>query len=423
MGGSPCFTCVDKFRKDTWQELKGQPFRDDSFTDHDWQRHLTWRRYIPEPSVSGVVALTLAPVWMWSVLVSMCLGLYATYAEPNGAPNVSGHKDLITPFSLTSFALSLLMLFKTNSSYSRWWEARTLWGSGYITVRSILRLVISFVGRDTPHLVAPLYRWTAALMPAMAAYLRQREHYIDEHLKGVLLPAELDYLRTRLKGGIPPIAVLQIMSRLLDQAQLADMERQQLEHLLNQFDIIIGGNERILKQAVPYAYNRHTHRFILCYITFLPFAFWPLFKWFTLPVMALFTFLITGAENVGVQIEEPHRVLPLNQICAGSLRALRLMMADLDSSAAMAASSAAGCDASLAPPAVMVHLGGERPHKGDGEQGGAAAGGDGDSSWANGPAGPGHRQVELSAPSAGSTLAAAQPASHDPAWSMSNGRV
>ncbi len=43
--------------------------------------------------------------------------------------------------SLTSFALSLLMLFKTNSSYGRWWEARTLWGSGYIAVRSILRLV------------------------------------------------------------------------------------------------------------------------------------------------------------------------------------------------------------------------------------------------------------------------------------------
>lgn len=52
-----------------------------AFTDQDWQRHLTWRRYIPEPSVSGVVALTLAPVWMWSVLVSLALGLYATYAE------------------------------------------------------------------------------------------------------------------------------------------------------------------------------------------------------------------------------------------------------------------------------------------------------------------------------------------------------
>ena len=73
---------------------------------------------------------------------------------------------------------------------------------------------------------------------------------------------------------------------------------------------------------------RHTHRFILVYITFLPFAFWSLFGWFTLPIMAVFTFLLCGVENVGVQIEEPHRVLPLNQICASGLRALRFMMAD-----------------------------------------------------------------------------------------------
>ncbi len=38
--------------------------------------------------MSGVVALTLAPVWMWSVLVSMCLGLYATYAEVRAGSSV-----------------------------------------------------------------------------------------------------------------------------------------------------------------------------------------------------------------------------------------------------------------------------------------------------------------------------------------------
>lgn len=61
-----------------------------AFTDSDWQRHLTWRRYLPEPSVSGVVALTLAPVWMWSVLVSLALGLYATYAEVGRGPAYTG---------------------------------------------------------------------------------------------------------------------------------------------------------------------------------------------------------------------------------------------------------------------------------------------------------------------------------------------
>lgn len=38
---------------------------------------------------------------------------------------------------------------------------------------------------------------------------------------------------------------------------------------------------------------------------FLPCPAQPLFKWFTLPVMAVFTFLITGAENVGKRRVQP----------------------------------------------------------------------------------------------------------------------
>lgn len=98
--------------REFWRELQGQPFRDDvsgqpadapalppalacwhpptptdshyalqPFSEADWQVHGTWRRYIPEPHVSGIVILSLAPVWGWSVLVSTGLGLYATYAE------------------------------------------------------------------------------------------------------------------------------------------------------------------------------------------------------------------------------------------------------------------------------------------------------------------------------------------------------
>jgi hypothetical protein len=182
-----------------------------------------------------------------------------------------------------------------------------------------------------------------------------------------------------------------VLSRLLDGAGLEVIERQQLEALLSQLDVVIGGCERIRAQPIPYAWNRcggllglsckalaplspvclrrdgclqvsptaaspppmppcsHTHRFLLFYITFLPFAFWPLYQWYTLPISAVVAFLLCGVENIGVQIEEPHRVLPLNHICAGTLRALRLMMDDAQPSADMAqlAASFAGlasCD-------------------------------------------------------------------------------
>lgn len=241
------------------------------------------------------------------------------------------------------------MLFKTTTSYSRWWEARTLWGSGYITVRSVLRLCLSFVGRSRPQLVPALYRWTAAVLPALAAHLRGKEHYFDDHLTSVLHPAELQWLKARAGQGIPPIAALQVLSRLLDRAGLHAMERQQVEGLLSQLDVVIGGCERIRAQPIPYAWNRcvapacswwlagpvrgspniwmvffyvfisnvvlcvcrHTHRFILCYITFLPFALWSLYHWATLPIMAIFSFLLAGVENVGERREWRRRGSPV----------------------------------------------------------------------------------------------------------------
>lgn len=66
---------------------------------------------------------------------------------------------------------------------------------------------LCYVGRDNPHLVPALHRWNAAFTPALASYLRQKQHYLDDHLAAVLPEAELEWLKAR---GSPPIAVLQV---------------------------------------------------------------------------------------------------------------------------------------------------------------------------------------------------------------------
>ena len=74
-------------------------------------------------------------------------------------------------------------------------------------MRSIMRLSLSFVGRAHPELLPPIYRWTAAILPSLAAMLRHKEHYYEDHLEGLLLPEELSWLRRR---PMPPIAALQV---------------------------------------------------------------------------------------------------------------------------------------------------------------------------------------------------------------------
>ena len=61
--------------------------------------------------------------WYWPpvlfvIFVGIAVGLYHTYLQPLGAPDITGG-DYTQPFTLTSFALALLLVFRTNSSYDR----------------------------------------------------------------------------------------------------------------------------------------------------------------------------------------------------------------------------------------------------------------------------------------------------------------
>ena len=60
--------------------------------------------------------------------------------DKSGWPTIVSSKYL-EPFALTSFALSLLLVFRTNSAYDRWWEARKAFGVMYNCTRVIARLV------------------------------------------------------------------------------------------------------------------------------------------------------------------------------------------------------------------------------------------------------------------------------------------
>jgi len=61
---------------------------------------------------------------------------------------------------------------------------------------------------------------------------------------------------------------------------------------------------------------RHTSRFLLWWLTGFPFAAWSSYGWFTPFVTAVVTFLLLGVENIGIQIEEPFEVLPIESITA-----------------------------------------------------------------------------------------------------------
>ena len=87
--------------------------------------------------------------------------------QPRGAPQwppLDTITVLYQPFAISSFAMSLLMVFRTNSSYARWWEARTVWGQIYAVSRNLTGQVGWLAAARFLPLARPLLFFPACLI-------------------------------------------------------------------------------------------------------------------------------------------------------------------------------------------------------------------------------------------------------------------
>ena len=83
---------------------------------------------------------------------------------------------------------------------------------------------------------------------------------------------------------------------------------------LTTFHDILGSCERILRTPIPVAYTRHTSRFVIIWMTILPFALWAKFEWVTLLLAPIIGVLLLGINEIGIDVEEPFSLLPLEAI-------------------------------------------------------------------------------------------------------------
>jgi predicted membrane chloride channel (bestrophin family) len=72
----------------------------------------------------------------------------------------------------------------------------------------------------------------------------------------------------------------------------------------------------------------HTSRFLIIWLSTLPFAEWNSFHWATIPITLLIGALLLGIDEIGVQIEEPFGVLPLDAICTRAELDGRMLLAE-----------------------------------------------------------------------------------------------
>jgi predicted membrane chloride channel (bestrophin family) len=238
----------------------------------------------------------------------------------------------ISIFTLTSPTLGLLLVFRTNACYARWDDSRKIWGDIINKCRSVVRQSNSFMNDEYPG-YGQFQDWRRRTAAETSAFTR----CLRSFLRG---PDDNQNLRAELKVlGFTPEEVdgymgsankqcyaLQQLAQTVRKSNLDGRDRARLDSTLSALCDDVGACERIFKTPIPIIYTRHASRFLGTWLALLPLALYTNDQsWnhlLTIPAVMFITFFLIGIEELGLQIEEPFSILPIEAFCDASIGAV-----------------------------------------------------------------------------------------------------
>lgn len=265
------------------------------------------------------------------------------------------HKQNVTaitfPFSISAIlgsALAIFIAFRNNSSYSRWWEARTLWGGIINSSRVLARLIITFTDshshqqnfdkeRSEQFKKEMIYK-VIAWVHALRLYLRKQDNWNE--LKPLLTVPEFEQLQ---KSQNKPNHIHLLSANKIYQGMangtLAGFDSFQMEGQLLALANYQGGCERIKNTPLLRQYDFFTRVFLYTFILLLPFSLIGDFTkmnidYLMIPVSVIISFVFAIIGKVGEVNEDPfeNRItdVPLTAMCITIERDLREMLGETD---------------------------------------------------------------------------------------------
>lgn len=215
----------------------------------------------------------------------------------------SDFQTTIAMHSLLGIVLGLFLVFRTNSSYDRWWEGRKLWGSFVNNTRNFSHKLNAVLDKEDKE----NRKWFAQMIPNLVVSVK-------EHLRQGAKISELDVtgdnFLDQLKDvkHIPNRLSSMMYSRVNDLYKSGKITGDHLFILdkeLKEFSDIIGACERIKNTPIPYSYTMYIKQFIFIYVITLPFAFVTASGFITVPIVVLITFVLLSVELIAEEIEDP----------------------------------------------------------------------------------------------------------------------
>jgi len=215
---------------------------------------------------------------------------------------------------LLGFVISLLLVFRTNTAYDRWWEGRRQWGSLVNNCRNLAMKM-------------------AAILPAgdeaSRAYFRTMipnyAYCMKNHLRSTFIPEELEPVAgftPDTQKHVPNQVAGHIMVRVQElyrQQQITGDQLITINTELQSFTDIVGACERIRNTPIPFSYSVFLKKFIFFYVMTMPFSYVFNAHYLVILIVVFVFYVLASLELIAEEIEDPFgkdaNDLPTDTIC------------------------------------------------------------------------------------------------------------
>ena len=207
--------------------------------------------------------------------------------------------------ALLGFAISMLLVFRTNTAYDRWWEARKLWGLLVNNSRNLaIKLSVMLPALD--------YTNRIILSKAIGLFAFALHHHLrKEKIRFELIDAEdkeRAFIHIDHNKHVPnqlATLIVKLVNQIHRENKITGEQYLSLNTEINSFMDICGGCERIKNTPIPFSYSVFIKKFIFFYIMTLPFGFGHSLGYYTVPLVVFIFFVLASLELIAEEIEDP----------------------------------------------------------------------------------------------------------------------
>ena len=230
------------------------------------------------------------------------------------------------PLTIPAFigtAISILLSFKLNQSYDRWWEARKVWGSIVNDSRSFVIQLTSLIARGNEAVVKKIAYRQIAWCYCLGQSIRGLNP--TDNIESFISAEELETIKLH---NNKPLALLQLhgkdIKELKEDNQLDRLSQLQLDNTLVRLCDAQGKCERIKTTVFPTTYRLFLHFIIYLFVATLSIALKDVAGYFEIPLLMLISVSFFLLERSARHMQDPFENRPTDTAVTAIARTIEI---------------------------------------------------------------------------------------------------